>query len=61
MKAASTTGAIRSLACNGDANCASTRRLGVAAAFFIEQEFQASGSFIHDMYRGALGPQAVVY
>jgi len=27
----------------------------VAAAFFIEEEFQKSGAFIHDLYKGGLG------
>lgn len=43
------------LACGGDTQCANTRRRDVAAAFFIEEEFQASGSFIYDAYAGALG------
>ena len=36
-------------------DCISARRIGVASAFFIENEFQASGSFIYDVYAGALG------
>ena len=47
------------LACNGETNCTSAKRLSVAAAFFVEQEFQASGSYIYDMYRGALGRKPV--
>jgi Domain of unknown function DUF11/Carboxypeptidase regulatory-like domain len=43
------------LACNDDAACIQSRRVGVAAAFFIEQEFQQTGSFIYDVYSGALG------
>jgi hypothetical protein len=41
--------------CNGDAGCIRSRRIGVSAAFFIEQEFQQTGSFIYDLYTGALG------
>lgn len=32
--------------CGNDALCISTRRIGVSAAFFIEQEFQQIGSFV---------------
>ena len=42
-------------ACNGDAVCIRSRRVGVAAAFFIENEFKQTGSFIYDVYSGALG------
>src|SRR6266700_1384724 len=42
-------------ACNGDAVCIRSRRVGVAAAFFIEYEFKQTGSFIYDVYSGALG------
>jgi hypothetical protein len=45
----------RILACEGDADCIRSRRTGVSAAFFIEQEFQQSGSFIYSLYEGALG------
>jgi hypothetical protein len=44
-------------ACGGDANCTRSRRVSVAAAFFIEAEFQQSGSFIYGFYKGALGRQ----
>jgi len=43
------------LACNSDADCIRSRRVGVAAAFFIEAEFQQTGSFIYDVYAGSLG------
>jgi uncharacterized delta-60 repeat protein len=43
------------LACGDDVQCLNGRRRDVAAAFFIEREFQASGSFIYDLYAGALG------
>jgi len=42
-------------ACNSDAACIRSRRVGVAAAFFIENEFKQTGSFIYDVYSGALG------
>jgi large repetitive protein len=41
--------------CNNDAACIRSRRVAVAAAFFIEQEFQQTGSFIYDVYSSALG------
>jgi hypothetical protein len=41
--------------CQGDATCVRSRRIGVSAAFFIEQEFQQTGTFIYDLYKGALG------
>ncbi len=46
-------------ACGSDAACIRSRRIGVAAAFFVEEEFQKSGSFIYDMYKGALGRRPV--
>src|SRR5207253_5848421 len=36
-------------------DCLHARRIDVAAAFFVEQEFQQTGSFIYDLYQGALG------
>ncbi len=42
-------------ACNGDAACIRSRRVGVAAAFFIENEFKQTGLFIYDVFSGALG------
>jgi DNA/RNA endonuclease G (NUC1) len=41
--------------CGGAADCLRATRVNVSAAFFIEQEFQASGSYIYDVYAGALG------
>jgi Carboxypeptidase regulatory-like domain/Domain of unknown function (DUF4214) len=43
--------------CNGESNCLGTKRIDVAAAFFIAQEFQASGAYIYNLYSGALGRQ----
>jgi len=41
--------------CNGDPVCEHNRRIDVAAAFFISQEFQQSGFFIQGFYRASLG------
>jgi Tol biopolymer transport system component len=41
--------------CGADLNCVAQRRIDVSAAFFIEDEFQASGYFVNRLYRGALG------
>lgn len=43
------------LACDDDLDCIRTERKGVAAAFFVEQEFRQSGAFIYNLYQGALG------
>jgi hypothetical protein len=43
--------------CGGDPACISSRRVGVSAAFFIENEFQQTGSFVYGLYRGGLGRQ----
>jgi len=45
----------RLLACGSDATCLNTQRINVAAAFFLAEEFQQSGSFLYDVYAGALG------
>jgi hypothetical protein len=44
----------RILDCGADVRCVSARRRDVAAAFFIEQEFQQTGSFIYGLYKGGL-------
>lgn len=41
--------------CNGDPVCAHNQRIDVAAAFFISQEFQQSGFFLHGFYKASLG------
>lgn len=46
-------------ACGSDPVCLRAQRRNVAAAFFIEAEFQATGSFIYDIYAGALGRRPV--
>ena len=43
------------LACDADVDCTRAQRTGVAAAFFIENEFRWSGAFIYNVYKGALG------
>jgi CSLREA domain-containing protein len=43
--------------CGTDALCLNNRRVGIAAAFFIEQEYQQTGSFVYRLYKGALGRQ----
>lgn len=41
--------------CGMDGECIRTRRIGIASAFFIEEEFQDTGSYIYDLYKGSLG------
>jgi choice-of-anchor B domain-containing protein len=41
--------------CKNDENCINNRRVGVSAAFFVEAEFQRTGSFIYRFYRSSLG------
>ena len=43
------------LACDSNPDCTRSQRVNVAAAFFIENEFKQTGSFIYDVYSGALG------
>jgi hypothetical protein len=43
--------------CGSDPLCIHQRRIGTSGAFFIEQEFQQTGSFIYRLYKGALGRQ----
>jgi hypothetical protein len=42
-------------ACGNDLNCVTSRRTGVSAAFYVEQEFQNTGSFVYRLYKGGLG------
>ncbi len=42
---------------NGDSNCMLQRRLGVSAAFFVENEFQVTGSYVYRLYTTTLGRQ----
>ncbi|MBD0324989.1 MAG: choice-of-anchor B family protein [Pyrinomonadaceae bacterium] len=41
--------------CGSDENCIKHQRVAVSAAFFVEQEFQRTGSFIYRFYRSSLG------
>ncbi|MEO8435803.1 MAG: FG-GAP-like repeat-containing protein [Pyrinomonadaceae bacterium] len=41
--------------CGPDADCISRRRIDVAAAFFVEEEFQKTGSFIYRLYKASFG------
>ena len=41
--------------CGSDQQCIRNRRVGVSAAFFIEQEFQDTGSFTYLIYKDLLG------
>ncbi len=47
----------RIIECGGNAECLRSRRTGVAAAFFVEQEFQQTGSFIYSLYKSSLARQ----
>ncbi len=38
-----------------DAQCLNSKRASVSAAFFIEQEFQETGSFVYRFYKAAYG------
>ena len=41
--------------CRGDASCLNQARINISAAFFIEQEFQETGSFIYRLYKASYG------
>ena len=41
--------------CGSDQNCIHNRRIGVSGAFFVEAEFQRTGSFVYRTYKGGLG------
>ena len=43
--------------CGNDAACIHRRRIGVSAAFFIEQEFQETGYFVYRFYKASFGRQ----
>ncbi len=40
--------------CGSNVHCVNSRRIGVSAAFFIELEFQNTGSFVYRLYKGGL-------
>ena len=39
----------------GDTACVNTRRIGVSDAFFVELEYQQTGSYVYRVYRAAFG------
>ncbi|MEO8433878.1 MAG: hypothetical protein ABI596_03215 [Pyrinomonadaceae bacterium] len=41
--------------CGNDVACVNSRRIGVSAAFFVEDEFQHTGSYVHRIYRASFG------
>ena len=43
--------------CGNDTECINRRRLGVSAAFFVENEFQRTGGYVYRLYRSTLGRQ----
>jgi len=43
--------------CGADVSCVNRRRVEVAASFFIEQEFQDTGSFIYRLHKASFGSQ----
>jgi hypothetical protein len=43
--------------CGTDARCIHERRIGVSAAFFIEQEFQDTGYYVDRFYKASFGRQ----
>jgi hypothetical protein len=43
--------------CGSDVRCIHERRIGVSAAFFIEQEFQDTGYYVYRFYKASFGRQ----
>ena len=43
--------------CGSDARCIHERRIGVSAAFFVEQEFQDTGYYVYRFYKASFGRQ----
>jgi Domain of unknown function (DUF4214) len=41
--------------CGSNVRCVNSRRIGVSAAFFIELEFQNTGSFVYRLYKAGYG------
>jgi hypothetical protein len=41
--------------CGNDAACIQRQRIGVSAAFFIEQEFQQTGFYVYRLFKAGLG------
>jgi Domain of unknown function (DUF4214) len=46
-------------ACGTDAACIRARRIGVSAAFYVEGEFQQTGSYIYRLYKASLNRRPV--
>ena len=44
--------------CGNDARCIHERRIGVSAAFFVEQEFQDTGYYVDRFYKASFWPSA---
>ncbi|HMF56841.1 MAG TPA: DUF4214 domain-containing protein, partial [Pyrinomonadaceae bacterium] len=42
-------------ACGSNSECLRTERINVSAAFFMEREFQDTGSFVYRLYKASLG------
>jgi hypothetical protein len=45
--------------CGSNVLCNYTQRVNVSAAFFIEAEFQRTGSFVYRIFKGGLGRQPI--
>ena len=45
--------------CGSNAACVNGRRIGVSAAFYIELEFQETGSFVYRFYQASFGQRPV--
>ncbi|HMF55862.1 MAG TPA: carboxypeptidase regulatory-like domain-containing protein [Pyrinomonadaceae bacterium] len=43
--------------CGTDADCIRQARISISAAYFMSQEFQATGSYVYRLYRAGLGRQ----
>jgi hypothetical protein len=43
--------------CDRNPACINEQRVGVSAAFFIEQEFQETGYFVYRFYKASFGRQ----
>lgn len=41
--------------CGTNANCINARRIGVSAAYFVELEFQRTGSYVYSFYKASYG------
>jgi hypothetical protein len=41
--------------CQEEQDCVKSRRISIASAFFIEREFQDTGSYIYNLYKESIG------